>query len=776
MFKGEDLLACPRGAAARDPRRPHHHGLSGADDLAQSLAHDRAADRRNPGAAWRAGRAKKSGRALSSFCRKSAFQTRPSVSAPYPHQLSGGQRQRVMIAMALANRPDLFIADEPTTALDVTVQAQILELLKELQARHNMAMLFITHDLGIVRKIADDVAVMQKGKIVETGKMAEIFASPRHPYTQALIAAEPKGTPPADRSAAKTILEANDIRVWFPIKRGFFRKTRRLRQGRRRRLGERARRRDGRRRRRIRLRQNDARPCPPAAHSQRRARSSFSAAKSKASTSRRCGRCGATCRSSFRTLTDRCRPGFRSPISSPKASACNINPCPCAQRREIVAQALTDTGLDPEAMDRYPHEFSGGQRQRIAIARAIVLEPKFIVLDEPTSALDMSVQAQIVDLLRDLQKRRGLAYLFISHDLKVVRALASEIIVMRDGKVVEFGSRRRASRKPAQRLHAGAFRGGLRGQGRERRGREPIDGCAPCPARFFSFSIRLAAAAPKTRIALTMRAPIRSATLRSPAPRAWATGTDLRRGPFAPAPSRRPRPWSCRRGLDRRLAAWPHAPKTARRAVGLWGRARARQGYALRPLGNRRRAGARALGVFSKNRALFSARTDRGLDRRGRPSRHSRQLPRLGNRDHRASRRRAYQNGRADLLHLRRFRFCKSPRMKPVFGLERLYDLCRIARRLCDPLNIGRVIARPFDGNPRDGFIRTPHRKDFGFPPPPGNLLERLAGASRAIVSIGKIGDIFAHRFTGEEIKRADNHGAFRCDARRLARASRTAG
>ena len=356
----------------------------------------------------------------------------------YPHQLSGGQRQRVMIAMALANRPDLFIADEPTTALDVTVQAQILELLKNLQARHNMTMLFITHDLGIVRKIAAEVAVMQKGKIVETGKVAQIFEAPRHPYTQALIAAEPKGAPPTIDRAGKTILDAKNIRVWFPIKHGFLRRT----------VG-------------------------------------FIKAVDGVSTSVREGETVGVVGESgsgkttlglallrlirsegaiiflgrpiqglnfkaMRPLRRDMQIVFQDPYGSlsPRLPVGDIvaeglgvqyKSMPPARRREIVAQALADTGLDPEAMDRYPHEFSGGQRQRIAIARAIVLEPKFIVLDEPTSALDMSVQAQIVDLLRDLQKRRGLAYLFISHDLKVVRALASEIIVMRAGKVVESG-------------------------------------------------------------------------------------------------------------------------------------------------------------------------------------------------------------------------------------------------------------------------------------------------------------------------------------------------
>jgi microcin C transport system ATP-binding protein len=356
----------------------------------------------------------------------------------FPHQLSGGQRQRVMIAMALANRPDLFIADEPTTALDVTVQAQILELLKDLQKRHNMAMLFITHDLGIVRKIADDVAVMQKGKIVETGKVTEIFAAPQHPYTKMLIAAEPKGAPPAINASAKTILEASNIRVWFPVKRGFFRKT----------VGY-------------------VKAIDGVSVSVREGETVGVVGESGSGKTTlglailRLIRCEgaivflgrnieALNFKAMRPLRRDMQIVFQDPYGSlsPRLSVADIvaeglgvqyKSMSSAKRREIVAQALTDTGLDPSAMDRYPHEFSGGQRQRIAIARAIVLEPKFVVLDEPTSALDMSVQAQIVDLLRDLQKRRGLAYLFISHDLKVVRALASEIIVMRDGKLVESG-------------------------------------------------------------------------------------------------------------------------------------------------------------------------------------------------------------------------------------------------------------------------------------------------------------------------------------------------
>jgi microcin C transport system ATP-binding protein len=340
--------------------------------------------------------------------------------------------------MALANRPDLFIADEPTTALDVTVQAQILELLKELQARHNMAMLFITHDLGIVRKIADDVAVMQKGKIVETGKVTEIFAAPQHPYTKMLIAAEPKGAPPAINASAKTILEASDIRVWFPVKRGFFRKT----------VGY-VKAVDG-----VSVTVREGETVGVVGES-------GSGKTTLGLAILRLIRCEgaivflgrnieALNFKAMRPLRRDMQIVFQDPYGSlsPRLSVADIvaeglgvqyKSMSSAKRREIVAQALTDTGLDPSAMDRYPHEFSGGQRQRIAIARAIVLEPKFIVLDEPTSALDMSVQAQIVDLLRDLQKRRGLAYLFISHDLKVVRALASEIIVMRDGKLVESG-------------------------------------------------------------------------------------------------------------------------------------------------------------------------------------------------------------------------------------------------------------------------------------------------------------------------------------------------
>ena len=365
----------------------------------------------------------------------------------YPHQLSGGQRQRVMIAMALANRPDLFIADEPTTALDVTVQAQILKLLRELQSKLGMAMLFITHDLGIVRKIADDVCVMQRGRIVEAGPVARIFDAPQHPYTKALLAAEPKGVPPVADSTAETIVRGDDIKVWFPIKRGFMRRTVGhikavdgvsvdVRAGQT--LGVVGESGSGKTTlglALLRLIRSDG----PILYLGRR----IDGLDSKA----------------MRPLRRDMQVVFQDPYGSlsPRMSVADIveegllvqkRGSTFEERREIVARALADTGLDPAAMDRYPHEFSGGQRQRIAIARAMALEPRFVVLDEPTSALDMSVQAQIVDLLRDLQRRRGLAYMFISHDLKVVRALATDLIVMRHGKVVEQGSAAEIFRAP----------------------------------------------------------------------------------------------------------------------------------------------------------------------------------------------------------------------------------------------------------------------------------------------------------------------------------------
>ena len=367
----------------------------------------------------------------------------------YPHQLSGGQRQRVMIAMALANRPDLFIADEPTTALDVTVQAQILKMLKDMQTRLGMAMLFITHDLGIVRKIASDVAVMQRGRIVEAGKTAEVFANPQHPYTKMLLAAEPKGLAPVADASATPIVAADDMRVWFPIKRGFLRRT----------VGH-VKAVDG-----VSLTVREGQTVGVVGESGS-GKTTLGLAilrliRSKG-TILYCGRgIDGLSVSQMRPLRRDMQIVFQDPFGSlsPRLSVAEIveegliaqkSPLNAAQRREAVARALADTGIDPATMDRYPHEFSGGQRQRIAIARAMALDPKFIVLDEPTSALDMSVQAQIVDLLRDLQKRRSLAYLFISHDLKVVRALASDIIVMRRGKVVESGTAREVFAAPRE--------------------------------------------------------------------------------------------------------------------------------------------------------------------------------------------------------------------------------------------------------------------------------------------------------------------------------------
>jgi microcin C transport system ATP-binding protein len=357
----------------------------------------------------------------------------------YPHQLSGGQRQRVMIAMALANEPDLFIADEPTTALDVTVQAQILKLLADLKSRLGMAMLFITHDLGIVRKIADRVCVMTGGKIVEHGPVAEVFGSPRHPYTQKLLAAEPKGRGNAVPQGAPIIVEAGPVKVWFPIKRGFLRRT----------VGH-IKAVDG---VSIRIREGETVGVVGESGS---GKTTLGLAILRLISSQGpvvfLGRRIDGLRSgAIRPLRKDMQVVFQDPYGSlsPRLSVAEIveegllvqkRGLSLAERREIVARALTDVGLDPAAMDRYPHEFSGGQRQRIAIARAMALEPKFIMLDEPTSALDMSVQAQIVELLRDLQKRRNLAYMFISHDLKVVRALANHVLVMQDGKVVEEGA------------------------------------------------------------------------------------------------------------------------------------------------------------------------------------------------------------------------------------------------------------------------------------------------------------------------------------------------
>ena len=356
----------------------------------------------------------------------------------YPHQLSGGQRQRVMIAMALANEPQLLIADEPTTALDVTVQAQILKLLKELQTRLGMAMLFITHDLGIVRRIADRVVVMLKGKVVEEGPVAEIFADPQHPYTKRLLAAEPKGRPEPVPSDAATLLEAGPMKIWFPIKSGFLRRvTGHVKAV------------DG---ISVKVREGETLGVVGESGS---GKTTLGLAILRLISSEGPivflgDRIDGLSSQQVRPKRKDLQVVFQDPYGSlsPRMSVAEIvaeglgvqqKGLSYAARREVVAQALADVGLDPAAMDRYPHEFSGGQRQRIAIARAMALDPKFVVLDEPTSALDMSVQAQIVELLRGLQARRKLGYLFISHDLKVVRALSHRVVVMQNGKVVEEG-------------------------------------------------------------------------------------------------------------------------------------------------------------------------------------------------------------------------------------------------------------------------------------------------------------------------------------------------
>jgi len=360
----------------------------------------------------------------------------------YPHQLSGGQRQRVMIAMALANEPDLLIADEPTTALDVTVQAQILALLKDIQARFGMAMLFITHDLGIVRRIADRVAVMTDGRVVEQGPTERVFTAPQDDYTRHLLAAEPKGTAPVVSPDAPIILETRDLKVWFPVKRGLLRRT-----------VDHIKAVDG-----IDLTvQRGATLGVVGESGSGKTTLGFAILRLISSQGRIVFMGNAIDQRSWakmRPLRARMQVVFQDPYGSlsPRMSVAEIvaeglriharlsEP----ERDERVVTALAEVGLDPATRFRYPHEFSGGQRQRIAIARALVLEPDFVMLDEPTSALDRSVQAQVVDLLRDIQKRRDLTFLFISHDLQVVRALANEVIVMRDGRIVERG--------PAQRI------------------------------------------------------------------------------------------------------------------------------------------------------------------------------------------------------------------------------------------------------------------------------------------------------------------------------------
>ena len=367
--------------------------------------------------------------------------------AAYPHQLSGGERQRVMIAMALANEPDLLIADEPTTALDVTIQAQILTLLKELRAKFGMALLLITHDLTIVRKMADRVCIMTAGEIVEAGPTAHIFGQPQHAYTRRLLAAQPRGGPVAAPGDAPILMEGKEVRVWFPIRAGILRRT-----------VDHVKAVDG-----VDIAIREGRTVGVVGESGS-GKTTLGLALLRLLSSeggiRFDGRPiqGARERE-LRPLRRAMQVVFQDPFGSlsPRMSVAQIveeglrvhrlGESP-DERRGMIDDALREVGLDPDARDRYPHEFSGGQRQRIAIARAMVLRPRLVVLDEPTSALDMSIQAQIVDLLRELQERHRLAYLFISHDLRVVRALSDEVIVMRAGRVVEHGSRHEIFERP----------------------------------------------------------------------------------------------------------------------------------------------------------------------------------------------------------------------------------------------------------------------------------------------------------------------------------------
>ncbi|MDQ2089577.1 ABC transporter ATP-binding protein [Marimonas arenosa] len=364
----------------------------------------------------------------------------------YPHQLSGGQRQRVMIAMALANKPDILIADEPTTALDVTIQAQILELLAELKRTENMGLLFITHDLGIVQRFAEKVCVMKDGEIVEAGPTAEIFASPQHPYTKKLLSARAVGQPAPVPEGAETLVETRGLKVWFPIQRGFFKRT----VGHVKAVNDAT----------IDVRAGETLGIVGESGSGKTtlALAIMRLILSEGSITYRGENVRAWSTRKLRDLRREMQIVFQDPYGSlsPRmsceqiiAEGLGVHGHPGGRNeRDLVAEVMEEVGLDPATMDRYPHEFSGGQRQRIAIARAMILRPHLLVLDEPTSALDMTVQVQIVDLLRALQVKYGLAYLFISHDLNVVRAMSHKMIVMKQGDIVEAGAAQQLFENP----------------------------------------------------------------------------------------------------------------------------------------------------------------------------------------------------------------------------------------------------------------------------------------------------------------------------------------
>lgn len=377
-----------------------------------------------------------------------------------PHEFSGGQQQRVMIAMALANDPDLLIADEPTTALDVTIQAQVLKLLKDLQSELGMAILFITHDLGVIRRMADRVAVMNDGEIVETGIVSDVFEAPAHPYTKHLLDAEPKGRPDSAPPDAAEIMTGGDVKVWFPIQKGVLRRT----------VGH-VKAVDG-----ISLTVREGHTLGVVGESgsgkSTLGRALLRLEKSEGTIEFRGRDLQSLGYKELRPFRREMQIVFQDPFGSlsPRLSVGQIVEEGLLvhglgggyeERRQLIGDTLIEVGLEPHMQDRYPHEFSGGQRQRIAIARALILKPRFIVLDEPTSALDMSVQAQIVELLRELQVNHNLAYLFISHDLKVVRAVSHDIVVMRAGRVVEQGTAEQIIDDPqhpyTQALMAAAF-------------------------------------------------------------------------------------------------------------------------------------------------------------------------------------------------------------------------------------------------------------------------------------------------------------------------------